>query len=360
MYKIDTLLSAFFLIVSVSVYSQTAPKYSNEFLSIGVGARAFGMSGSSVASTSDVTSAYWNPAALTRLKYPVNLGGMHAEYFYGIAQYEFLSLIAHKDNQSALGISFIRFGVDDIPNTLELIDENGNVRFDRIKSFSAADYAFLFSYARQLKLKGLSVGGNAKIIRRVAGSFADAWGFGIDLSAQYNFEGWQFGFMARDITGTFNSWTFNQEELAETFEMTGNRIPDKTTEVTLPKFILGGARYFKLGSQFSALPEINFEISTDGKRNVLLSGDPLSLDLRFGTEFGFRNLIFVRAGLGNFQREYDSDKSSHFTCQPNIGMGIAYKRFTIDYALTDLGDVSAAGYSHVFSLGYAIQQAKIK
>ena len=42
--------------------STNAPKYSNEFLQIGVGARALGMGNSLVAGVNDVTAAYWNPA----------------------------------------------------------------------------------------------------------------------------------------------------------------------------------------------------------------------------------------------------------------------------------------------------------
>ena len=43
----------------------SAPKYSNEFLSIGISARALGMSNTVVASVNDVTGGYWNPSALT-------------------------------------------------------------------------------------------------------------------------------------------------------------------------------------------------------------------------------------------------------------------------------------------------------
>ena len=71
---------------------------------------------------------------------------------------------------STLGVSFIRFGVDDIPNTTDLIDQNGNIDYDRITSFSAADQAFLIDYARKLGVPGLRLGGNAKIIYRRVGS----------------------------------------------------------------------------------------------------------------------------------------------------------------------------------------------
>ncbi|MEK7253297.1 MAG: hypothetical protein AAB316_01010, partial [Bacteroidota bacterium] len=53
-------LLANFLIVNYSI----AQKYSNEFLSIGVSARAQGMGNSVVASIDDVTAGYWNPAGL--------------------------------------------------------------------------------------------------------------------------------------------------------------------------------------------------------------------------------------------------------------------------------------------------------
>lgn len=347
-----------FLLGSLFAIGQTTSKYSNEFLSIGVGARAFAMGNSVAASTSDENSAYWNPAGLTQLQYPINIGIMHAEYFAGLAQYDFGALAFKPDNNSAIGISLIRFGVDNIPNTTQLVDEEGNLRFDLITAFSAADYAFLFSYARNLKYKGLSVGGNVKIVRRVAGDFAEAWGFGIDLAAQYKKDQWQFGLVLRDITTTFNSWSFNTTELAEVFELTGNTIPTTSTELTMPKIILGGTYRYPIYNKFSALAELTLDISTDGKRNVLISGDPFSIDPHVGIELDYNQIVFVRFGINNLQKEdkgYEGNLT--YTMQPNLGLGVKYKRFRFDYALTDLGDVSAAGYSHIFSLAYAIKSA---
>jgi hypothetical protein len=354
------LLNAVFFAVISTMNAQTAPKYSNESFAIGVGARAFSMGNSVVASNNGITSTYWNPATLTQLKYPVTLGLMHSSYFFGIAQYDYGAIAGKLDPQSAFAVSMIRFGVDNIPNTLELIDEDGNIRFDRIKSFSAVDYAFTGSYARTLKIQSLEIGGNVKVIRRIAGEFGSAWGFGFDLSAYYEYAGWQFGLMLRDITGTFNSWTFDNNQLAEVYQMTGNKLPENATEVTLPRVIFGSARNFKLGGQFTIMPEIDLEITTDGKRNVLVSAKPFSIDPRVGIEATYKHLIYVRMGVNNIQREYDFDKSSHFTCQPNIGLGVALNRFSFDYALTDLGDASASGYSNVFSISYSIQPADKK
>ena len=351
---------ALYAIIFISLINQTnaqvATKYSNEFLSIGVGARSFAMANSAVASVDGVNSTYWNPAALTRLDKNINIGLMHSEYFAGLAQYDFAAAAFKIDEVSSLGVSFIRFGVDNIPNTIDLIDSDGNIQFDRIKPFSVADYAVTFSYARKMRLEGLSVGGNAKIIRRVGGDFASAWGFGIDAAALYLYKNWTFGVMARDITTTFNSWTFYTDDLAEVFELTGNKIPTNSTEITLPKFILGTAYRYDFTNKFGMLGEVNIDISTDGKRNVLIKGDPFSIDPHIGVELYYKQLVFLRAGVGNIQNEYAIDGKKHTTVQPNMGLGIKYKLFTIDYALTDIGNVSAVGYSHVFSLSYSFDK----
>src|SRR3989304_910760 len=98
-----------------------APKYSNEFLAIGVGGRALGMSNSCVATTGDVTSGYWNPAGLLGIKNDMQFGVMHSEYFAGIAKYDYGAIARKLDTSSAFALSVIRFAVDNIPNTPELI-----------------------------------------------------------------------------------------------------------------------------------------------------------------------------------------------------------------------------------------------
>ncbi|MBU2060442.1 MAG: hypothetical protein KKH44_01155, partial [Bacteroidetes bacterium] len=156
------------MIVSIVSWSQNdlAPKYSNEFLSIGVGADALGFGQAVVASTNSSTSGYWNPAGLVGVNKWLDATLMHSEYFAGIAKYDYLGLAHSIDDRSTVGFSAIRFAVDDIPNTTQLIDNNGNIDYDRISLFTAADYGFLFSYARKSKIPNLNLGGNVKIIHR--------------------------------------------------------------------------------------------------------------------------------------------------------------------------------------------------
>ncbi len=115
-------------------------KYSNEFLKIGVGARALGMSNAYISSVQDVTAGYWNPAGLTNIQSDLQLGAMHSEYFAGIAKYDYGALAKPIDSVSTIAFSMIRFGVDDIPNTTRLIDGQGNVNYDRVTRLRRAHF----------------------------------------------------------------------------------------------------------------------------------------------------------------------------------------------------------------------------
>ncbi len=347
-----------FLFAQLNLSAQTR-KYSNEFLNIGVGARALGMSGAGIASVTDVTAGYWNPAGLTDIQADLDIAGMHAEYFAGIAQYDYGAVAKPLDSTSVLALSVIRFGVDDIPNTTQLINADGSLNYDRITTFSAVDYGFMLSYAKELKVPGLSIGGNVKVVHRIIGDFATSWGFGIDLGAIYRKGNWRFAAMARDLTSTYNAWTFTLDDATqEVFVATGNELPENGLEITLPRLVLGAA-YKRDLNKFSIMGEINATLTTDGQRNVLISADPVSVDPVIGIEAAYLNLIFLRAGIGNIQKIKTFKGTEEYSIQPNLGVGLKLGNFFLDYAITDIGNQSEALYSNVFSLRFSIfKQAK--
>jgi len=348
-----------FYFCCATAWSQV-PKYSNEFLNIGVDARALAMSGSVAATSAGVTSGYWNPSGLVGLSKDAELALMHSEYYAGIAKYDYGSVAVRTDPRGVAGFSLIRFGVDDIPNTLDLIDADGNIRYDRIKTFSIADYGILFSYARSSTHEGLTYGGNAKLIYRRTGDFAHAWGFGFDVGAQYRINKWKFGITGKDITSTFNAWSFHTEEFRDVFLATGNEIPDNSIEVTLPRVLVGAAREFTIKEKIGMLAELDADLTFDGKRHALLSFNPVSLDPHLGLEFDYRKLVFLRAGIGNVQwvTGYNEKRSVDF--QSAIGLGVKIRNLRIDYTLTDLADQTYALYSHIFSLIFAFNTPSLK
>ena len=342
----------FFLLLLVSTlnYGQAVRKYSNEFMNIGVDAAALGMANAVTASTADVNSGYWNPAGLTKLE-DHQLALMHANYFANIAQYDYIGYASPIDDRSAWGISLIRFGVDDILNTTELIDSEGNIDYNRISLFSTADYGFTFSYARKLAVPGFQYGVNAKIIRRIIGKFADSWGFGFDVGLQFEKNDWQFGLMVRDITTTYNVWNIDEKEyqkIADAVPGQNQELPE-STEITAPKAQLGLSKKFIVRYDYSIMAAANVNMRF-AKTNDLLSSDFVSIDPALGLEFGYTDLVFVRAGVGNFQNIEQLDNTEKVGFQPNIGLGFKYKGIQVDYALTDLGNQSAALYSNIFSL----------
>lgn len=343
------------LLLLLGASASIAQKYSNEFLAIGVGGRAHGMSGAQVALTDDITAAYWNPAGLSQISAPLQAGAMHAEWFGGVGKYDWIGFgkSLNKERSSYLAFSLIRLGIDNIPYTINLVNADGTINYDNVTEFSAADYAMMGSYAQKLKNPAFSIGGTMKVIRRTIGSFGGAWGFGADAGVQYRKGALMLGIQGRDLTTTFNSWTFDlNEDIRTTWAKTGNELPVSNTEITKPSFILGGAYKIKVGKESSITPALDFVWTTDGQRNVLISSKAISIDPRLGVEADYKKFLQIRLGVGNFQRVKDDfdPTQENLSLQPNFGVGIRFGRVKIDYALTDIGNVSAVQYSHIFSL----------
>ena len=343
------------LIISLSGFSQNSSKYSNEFLNIGVDAKSISMSKAVVSNIDDVNASYWNPAGLIGIENS-QISIMHSNYFANIANYNYIAYAKKIDRESAIGFSMIRFGVDNILDTTQLIDSQGNIDYDRIELFSAADYAFLFSYARKNRFIGINYGINAKVLRRVIGEFANSWGFGFDFGIQYQSKnGWYFGMMGRDITTTFNTWSFDDSRLNEIQNaITGqNQTLPQKREITIPSIQLGLSKDFYFENDYSLLAAFDLFLMFD-KTNDILSTSIISLNPAFGLEIGYINLVFLRIGAGNFQKELDYSGKNNLSFQPNFGIGFNLSNFEISYALTDIGDQSTALYSNIFSIKFDI------
>lgn len=350
------------LLFGKKAYSQKRI-YVNEYLNIGVGARGLAMAGAQSASTNDVMSAYWNPAGLMQIEDDLQVGLMHAEYFSGISKYDFGSIAKPlKGKKRVVGLSVMRFATDDIANTIDLVQPDGSIDESKIKSMSAGDYAFLLSYAQSLKifkknpLIQTNIGANAKIIYRNLGSLANAWGVGVDVGLQASYKQWMFGLMAKDITTTYTSWSFNlSDHDKQVFGNTGNEIPVKSYEVMYPRFNLGASRYFmKMDKKFQIMAEIDADLTTDGKRNTLVSTNSFSIDPHMGIEASYKRTVFLRAGIGNIQRVLDDkdtlNQKKYTIFQPTIGVGLKLKTIVVDYAFTSLQTQSNPLYTHIISL----------
>lgn len=342
-------------------------KYSNEFLKIGVDARALAMGNAATASTQNSNAMYWNPANLTLAKGNNGVSLMHAEYFAGIAKFDFGAYTHTIDSQSAVGVSFTRFGIDNILNTLNLIDNQGNVDYSKITTFSAADYALQLGYSRKLN-NGILLGGSLKIVHRSIGDFAKAWGAGVDLAVSYPIKNGGLSLVARDITGTFNAWRFNLTDSANAVLLaTGNDLPQNSIETTVPSITLGAYYNIKLPKKFNVLVEGNLVTYTDGKRSSIIRTNAFSTDPIAGVELSYNQLIFIRTGFNNFQQFPSFNGNiTNYQIQPNAGLGIqlanllGLQQVNLDYAFTNftatgdqnggLDGTNTALYSNIVSL----------
>lgn len=351
MKKIFPVLLIFSVIFSDA---QIIRKYSNEFLNIGAGARGLAMGGAVIANQNDVYAPMWNPAGLIGIDRDWQGAAMHAEYFESIAKYDYIAFAKPLDNKGGVfGISVVRLGVDNILNTTQMIDAEGNIDYDKITSFSQSDYAALLSYAfHPGGNQKLSVGVNAKMVYRNVGKFASGYGFGFDLGVLYNNDtGWNYGAMLRDATTTVNFWTVNQKELSavvngEEF----NPAPKDRMEITMPKLNLGLSKNFEINRDLELLPEAGLNIDF-AKTAALISTDFASITPYAGAELKFQDMIFVRLGVNRFQTVTDIENLKRkVSFQPSGGIGIKYQGLTLDYAITNSGIGGSNFFSNFFSL----------
>ncbi|HEY9364067.1 MAG TPA: hypothetical protein VIQ00_12435, partial [Chitinophagaceae bacterium] len=99
-----------------------------------------------------------------------------------------------------------------------------------------------------------------------------------------------------------------------------------------------------------------FDFTFDGKRNTIISGNPVSVDPHIGLEASLKDVFFVRAGLTNFQKALaDEDTTNQkrvWIYQPSLGAGFRVNNVSIDYAFSNLANQSNPLYTHIFSLKF--------
>jgi len=141
------------------------------------------------------------------------------------------------------------------------------------------------------------------------------------------------------------------EDQKNVFINTDNEIPISSSEVTLPRLIIGGAYTHSFNELLQVRSEINLNISTDGTKAGILSATRFNIDPRIGFEAGYDNTVFLRIGMGNMQRVLNPINTSQrdFEMQSNAGLGINLGRLKVDYAMANVGSAGSVLVSHIFS-----------
>ena len=128
--------------------------------------------------------------------------------------------------------------------------------------------------------------------------------------------------------------------------------------------IIGGSYSFKFGRKLSLLAEADMDVTFDGRRDEVISSNPISIDPRLGLELNLNNIFFVRAGVDNFQKVLDDADTTNtrqiWIFQPSVGVGFKVGDVQIDYAFTNLANQSYPLYTNVFSLKLDIRRKEKK
>ncbi len=313
-------------------------KYAGEFLALGVGGRSLAMGGAAVATTGDVTAGYWNPAGLAQIMYPQGIL-MHAEQFGGLENHDYAAFAIPYGPKTSLGISVIRLGVDDIPDTRNAgLDQYGKVTYDinqfsridpsRVSSFNAADWAFFFTYARAAT-EDFSYGGNLKVIRRGIADHS-ATGIGFDVGVLYRIhEHIMLGANVQDITTTLLAWDTGLKELIA------------------PTVKLGAAGFIDaLAGRFT--PAVDFDIRFENRQTAsMFHVGAVSVDVHSGLEYTFKNVVSLRVGYTDIKA-------------PAFGAGIHLPKLTIDYSFVKFDKTDQLGDTHRISLMFTLESDQFK
>lgn len=346
-----------------------APKYANEFLKIGVSARAMGMGNAQVGISDDVSSGYWNPAGLAFGKKTPELSFMHAAYFANIASYNYagFSMAVDSVNERYFGLSLIRLGVDNIPNTLKLVSNGGVINYDNVKSFSISDFAAIFSYAWKPRFSDkLSFGTNFKVIYRGIKTFGNGWGVGVDAAVRYQTPNFMAGLTLMDATNTITAFTYNTVTFQDGYIAAGDtNIPQNSIEITRPTLRAGVGYKANMGPHFYTLVSLDNDMYFDGRRGAALAtiGKTISIAPRAGLEFAYINshskpIAFLRMGINSIDNNVDNHGDRYKAISFSSGMGFVIKKFQLDYALGNLvqtGDVAQNMRSHFISMKFFIK-----
>lgn len=320
--------SAFFflLIVCHTGIAQILPSFGDsrtgttglQFLKIAPDARSSALSGSTAASSNDVSAVYWNPAGLTKMdsnRFNFQFG--YTSWFAGIKM-NYAAFVFSKDKMNFWGISLIHLNSGDMPVTTEF-NPTGNGQV-----FSAGDFLAGISFGKVLS-DNFSFGISGKYINEYIGNIKVRNGLfdlgllysvGVKQTTRFSVTVSNFGFNVLP-DGKVSISTLKGKETVSGFE--------KLAVPSIFRLALTTPLYQKGYHQLYASGQLSHP--TDNNETVSL-----------GLEYLFRKVLFLRSGY-----EFGSGQNGW----PSFGFGLQLRRYfgniKLDYSFNNkeyLGNVN--------------------
>lgn len=291
------------------------------FLTIPVGSRASAMGSAFSAIANDATTAYWNPAGLSRL--PRNeFSATYAEWLVNTKlNWIGVSFKLDDDNAVALSINQLDYGEEEITTASQ---PNGTG-----EKWDAQDIAFTLSYSRNLTDR-FSIGGNVKYItQKIWNESASAFAIDVGLLFYTQLEGLRIGM---NISNFGTEMKLDGKDLLQPIDIdpanTGNN--DKITS-TLDTDSWPLPLLFTVGVGWDAVntEDWRWTLATD----AIYPSNQTSF-LNVGTEFTWNNLISLRGGYNSLFKEAAEEG---FTA--GVGLQYDFGSFfaKVDYSYSDFG-----------------------
>lgn len=334
--KIQFLIALFLILGINNLFSQIGANLTKtgttaaQFLKIGVGSRALGMGGSTVASPNDISTVYWNPAGLALITNR-EAAFSHIDWLLDV-NYDYAAFGIHFEDFGTLGafVGVMTMG-EMLVRTVERPEGTGEY-------FGAGGLTAGISYARNLT-ENFAIGFNAKYIREFIWH-ESASGFAIDVGTFYRINflnetrlgasianfGTKMKLFGRDLlvltnTGPGGANVINTEHQVDEYD--------------LPLL-------FRIGVAVDAIKTESMRLTLE--TNAIHPNDNTEY-VNSGLEYAWNERIFLRAG---YKSLFERDTEQGLT----LGLGVNYRLVDLvtvkfDYAYQDFGRLKNVHYMTV-------------
>jgi opacity protein-like surface antigen len=314
-----------------------------EQLNIPVGARGIATSGAFIASFTGVEALYWNPAGLDRSARSEAM----VSYMSYIADINmtYIALSAKLGGLGSFAFSVKTLNVGDISETsVQNPDGLGS-------TFSPSFVTAGLSYSKMITDR-VSGGTTIKLIHEGIKD-TGASGFAIDIGTQYHFaNNMTIGVALKNIGANMK---FTGGDLEQRSPVSGS---DPTAN---DGFFTAVTEKFSIPSTFELGVAYKYALSDNNSLNfggTFMNANESSNSLRFGAEYNFNNLVFLRGGY-DFTMEQSGGRSDEsiygFTAGAGIDYDIGGVNLQIDYAYRE---VEFFDGNQVFSVKFGLGSGK--
>lgn len=309
-------------------------------LLIPVGARAIGMGNTGVMSVTGVDAMFWNPANLSRMNSNFEVMASHMSYIadmkivYGAVGFKLGDL-------GTIGVSLKSLDAGDIVRTTtDFPDGTGPTFAPQYMTIGA-------TYSKQLSDR-VAVGLNINYVSEKL-DLVEASGISFDFGVTYRNLG--------SIEGL--SAAIAIKNLGSPMKFDGSGLWQLSTLANALRpagYLKVDAAQFELPSLFDIGLGYEFVINEQNKLNlegVFTNQNYYEDEFKFGMEYAYDNMIFVRAGYVAVPELADDERVYGF----NAGFGINYKvgssNIKLDYAFRSINLPTENG-NHIITLGLAL------